>query len=420
MRIVILNRSDATGGAAVVSRRLMEALRAEGMDARMLVCEKLTDSPYVELAASKNAIKKCFIVERLKIFFANGFNRKTLFKIDTGAEGLPLWKHPLVKEADAILINWVNQGMLSLKGFEKILKIGKPVVWTMHDMWYMTGICHHAGKCDRYFKECGDCPFLGEKRENDLSKKIWKKKNRIFSNPALMKRAAFVAVSRWVKERCELSSLLRSQRIEVINNPYKPAGQNDSSDNGDKIRILFGAARLDDPIKGLDTLKLACEIISNEYPAIARKLQLALFGIVKNPEAWEGFKLPVEKLGLVSGEENLAKEYRKSQIVVSASSYETFACTLAEAQAYGCLPVSFNQGGQGDIIENGVTGFLVEYDDDISQRARNLAEGIVKAVTIVEDKEKYPIFVEKMNRNVEEKFSYQKIAGRYISLINEL
>ena len=44
-KILIINKSDSTGGAAVVSRRLMEALRAEGADARMLVVEKLTDSP---------------------------------------------------------------------------------------------------------------------------------------------------------------------------------------------------------------------------------------------------------------------------------------------------------------------------------------------------------------------------------------
>ena len=40
--------------------------------------------------------------------------------------------------------------MLSLKNIEKILASGKPVVWTMHDMWPCTGICHHARECTRY------------------------------------------------------------------------------------------------------------------------------------------------------------------------------------------------------------------------------------------------------------------------------
>ncbi len=93
-KILIINKSDSTGGAAVVSRRLMEALRAEGADARMLVVEKLTDSPFVEVAAPPEKEMIPFLAERLKIFLANGLSRKTLFKIDTASDGLPLWEHP--------------------------------------------------------------------------------------------------------------------------------------------------------------------------------------------------------------------------------------------------------------------------------------------------------------------------------------
>lgn len=40
MRITLINKSDSTGGAAVVSLRLVNALRDAGIDARMLVTEK--------------------------------------------------------------------------------------------------------------------------------------------------------------------------------------------------------------------------------------------------------------------------------------------------------------------------------------------------------------------------------------------
>lgn len=128
----------------MVSMRLMQAMRDAGIDARMLVVEKLTDSPYVVKAAGSLKIKWKFLVERLKIFILNGFRRDTLFKIDTGAKGLPLWRHPLVKEADAVLLNWVNQDAL-LSGIERMKRLNKPLIWTMHDMWCMTSLCHHAG-----------------------------------------------------------------------------------------------------------------------------------------------------------------------------------------------------------------------------------------------------------------------------------
>lgn len=420
--MVIINKSDATGGAAVVSRRLMEALREEGVDARMLVCEKLTDSPFVEPAASPKKIRRKFLKERLKIFLISGFNRKNLFKIDTGEEGLKLWKHPMVTEADAILVNWVNQGMLSLKGVRKILKLRKPVIWTMHDMWCMTGICHHAGKCRHFEQQCGDCPLLGWKASvKDFSFKTWKRKNKIFSDRDLMRGMCFVGVSNWLKERSKLSGLLKDKRMEVIPNAFKAY---DSGlrirEEGGAVRILFGAARLDDPIKGLPTLRLASHILKEEHPSIAENMEIAVFGGVKDSSALEDFALPVVRLGILKGEKEIAEAYRNADIVVSASSYETLPGTLVEAQAYGCVPVCFRRGGQPDIIDQLATGYMAEYDPELDNRARNLVKGILWAYTIVTDPVKHRNIMHAMRENVEKNFSYHEVAGKYISLIKEL
>ena len=121
MKVAVVCKSDLRGGAAVVSYRLMKALRAEGVDARMVVCEKLSDDPYVIPAGSFWDIKRNFIVERLRVAAANGRSRETLWQIDPATDGLPLARHPWIKEADAVLLNWVNQGMLSTKGLENLL-----------------------------------------------------------------------------------------------------------------------------------------------------------------------------------------------------------------------------------------------------------------------------------------------------------
>ncbi|MCH5229064.1 MAG: glycosyltransferase [Muribaculaceae bacterium] len=421
MKIAILNKSDSTGGAAVVSRRLMEALRKEGVDTRMVVTEKLSDSPYVSLAASNFSIKKAFFTERLKIFAVNGFDRKTLFKIDTGEEGLPLWKNKFIKEADAILINWVNQGMLSLKGVRKILAIGKPVIITMHDMWWMTGICHHAGECQHYKYECGDCPLLKNGGSpHDLSYKIHKKKKDIYSDKDITRKMAFVAVSTWLENKSLESSLLKNCRTKVIPNAFSFIKDSYIPLKRDKIRILFGAARLDDPIKGLDTLKTTSEILKNKYPDISSKMEIAVFGKAKNPGSLDGFSLPLVNLGLLRGEKELARIYCEADILVSSSSYETLPGTLVEAQAYGCIPVCFDRGGQGDIIQHEDTGFMVKYDDNLNIRACNLAEGIIQAVKVIENPACLEEFKIKMKESVTRKFSYSSIASRYIDLIDKL
>ena len=425
LKVLIINKSDSTGGAAVVSYRLMEALRQQGVDARMLVCEKLTDSPYVKVAGTPSVIKRKFFLERLQIFFANGFNRKTLFKIDTGSMGLPLWKHPWVKNADALIINWVNQGMLSLKGFKKLLKLKKPVIWTMHDMWGMTGLCHHAGECLLYKRECGSCPLLNSRKETseltfkpDLSTKIWKRKNKIYTNKKLNKKLVFVAVSQWLKEKASESSLLKEMRVECIANAFRISNFTPRPDyKAGKTRILIGAARIDDPVKGLDTLRETSKVVKESFPDIAGNIEMAFFGNVKDKGSLKGFALPVVNLGVLKGDEEISKAYKDSDIVVSASSYETLPGTLVEAQAYGCVPVSFNRGGQTDIISHHSTGYLANYDNNMESRSENLARGIAWAYTIVKDPRKIKEMREKMKLNVEEKFSYPQIAGKYIEMI---
>lgn len=418
LRVVIINKSDSTGGAAVVSRRLMEAMRSEGIDARMLVVEKLTDSPFVEVAASPSAIKRPFLLERLKIFFRNGFNRTTLFKIDTASDGLPLWKHPLVKDADAVLLNWVNQGMLSLHGIRRILALGKPVVWTMHDMWCMTGVCHHAGSCVRFRNECGECPLLGKlKGANDLSRTIWRSKRSLYSN---LNRITFVAVSNWLAAKARESSLLKDEPVMVIPNVFPTTRKGEATKarggNG-RIRILFGAARLDDPIKGLPILAEATHIIYKEHPELAERMELITFGGVKDAASLKDFGIAHTHLGVVKGEEKVREVYESSDILVSASSYETLPGTLVEAQAYGCIPVSFNQGGQSDIIDHLSTGYIAEYSDSPHTAARNLAAGILWAVNLINDKDLRLKAIAGMRENVLSKFSQQAITHKYIGLI---
>lgn len=434
MNIVIINKSDSTGGAAIVSRRLMEALRAEGADARMLVVEKLTDSPYVEEAAAPEKVMMPFLAERLKIFLANGLNRAMLFKADTASDGLPLWEHPLVRTADAVLLNWVNQGMLSLKGVKRILELGKPVVWTMHDMWCMTGICHHAGSCEGFGKECGRCPLLGKFRSRgDLSHRVWKKKRRLYSGAEDLR---FVAVSRWLAGKAERSSLLAGERVEVIPNAFSISTDVDAERKGTvspdetgksdmenvervgcKTTLLFGAARLDDTVKGLPVLVEATRILREKYPRIAEDMELVTFGGVKEKTSLSGFGIAHRHLGVVNGEEKIRSLYENADILVSSSSYETLPGTLVEAQAYGCIPVAFDRGGQSDIVTHLSDGYLAEYSDNTALAAAHLADGVAWAVSVVENPDEHGKMRKRMRENVERRFAARKVARRYLDML---
>lgn len=416
MKIAIINKSDSTGGAAVASFRLMNALRTIGIDARLIVTEKLTDSPYVICAANPKRAMIPFLAERLKIYLANGRNRSTLFRIDTCSDGLPLHKIPFVKEADVICLNWVNQGMLSITGIEKLLKLGKPIVWTMHDMWCMTGICHHAGYCERYLApdgECQDCPLMPA--GSRLSTKTLHKKLDLY-NGVTGNRINFVCVSNWLAQLAKKSTLIKDQSISVIPNAFpidKDSTMVDFKPRKADRTIIFGAARLDDPVKGFPTLIQATQILHDIYPDHAKHLKLVTFGSIKNPELLKDIAIEHTHLGKISPSQ-LKTIYVQGDMVVSTSEWETFGYTLIEGQAWGCIPVALDHGGQGDIIDHLETGYLAPYSDDPDENATSIAEGIVWAYQAPESVRT------KMHKNVCDRFSEEAVATQYISLFKSL
>ena len=134
MRVLIINTSERLGGAAVAASRLMESLKNNGIKAKMLVRDKQTDQISV-VGLQRNWWQVWrFVWERIVIWKANRFKKNNLFAVDIANTGTDITSLPEFQQADVIHLHWVNQGMLSLNDIRKILKSGKPVVWTMHDM----------------------------------------------------------------------------------------------------------------------------------------------------------------------------------------------------------------------------------------------------------------------------------------------
>ena len=182
MRVLFLNTSETKGGAAIAAKRLMDTLRKDGIDVSMIVRDKATDDPAIIKIGSSGLLNKVrFLGERLGIFIYNGFNRKNLFAVSQANTGVNISRYSEVKCADIIHLHWINQGFLSLRDIHRLIAMGKPIVWTMHDMWPCTGICHHARDCVSFTSQCGTCFFLQSKKADDLSTAVFKKNSSGFS-----------------------------------------------------------------------------------------------------------------------------------------------------------------------------------------------------------------------------------------------
>lgn len=411
-KVVLVNHSDSLGGAAVVSFRLLQALRKIGVDARMVVYTKTSEEENVADVGTRFVRGLAFIMERIGILPAVGFKYVNLYKVSTGDFALNVHRHHWVEEADIVCLNWINQGLMSLGGIRKLHRMGKKIVWTLHDMWAMTGICHHAYECENYVLECGHCPFLASPYSNDLSHRYWKKKRKLYDEVPIK----FVTVSKWLENLTRKSSLLRNADVRTIHNAFPvdqfytaPPRNLYSFLTPEKPNIiLFGAARLDDPIKGLDYMIDALNYIFDNYPLLSSKTAVYFFGALKNPQALDKLRFSHRCFGLINDFKIIRYLCSISKVMVSSSLYETLGGTLIEGQAGGAIPVTFAPDGRADVVKHLKNGYVARYKD-----SRDLAEGILWALNS-------DISREELHQSVADRFSAPVIARRYAELFSEI
>ena len=413
MKVLIVNTSERTGGAAVAAGRLTKALINSGIKAHMLVGRKVTRELYVSQTGGRLCRLWNFVYERWVIYVNNLFSRKNLFKVSVANTGIDITRTDEFKDADIIHLHWVNQGFLSLRDIRRIVSSGKPVVWTMHDMWEATAICHHSYGCRRFESACGDCPLLRRPGRKDLSSRVFRKKQQMLQTAPNL---TFVAVSQWLADIAKASALTGSFPVEVIPNVISLSRFTivDRLDARSALGIsepyvlAFGAARLDDPIKGFDYLVDALAFLTSQHHCRAEQVRLLLFGTIRDASLLSRIPVAYTHLGYISDESQLSLVYSASNVTISASLYETFGQTLIEAMACGSIPVSFDGSGQADIIQHMQTGFLARRLD-----AQSLAEGVAWGLSS-------HIEPQQLRRSVTRRYGESVIAQRYQSLYEHI
>lgn len=413
MKVLIINTSERTGGAAVAANRLMDALNNHGVKAKMLVRDKETTNLSVCALPKTWRLRWYFLWERLCIWLHLHLKRDHLFDIDIANCGTDVTCLPEFQKADIIHLHWINQGMLSLKDIRKIFQSGKPVVWTMHDMWEATAICHHAHECRRFERECMDCPLLARPSHNDLSHQVFQRKQKALGKAGNL---TFVAVSNWLADRARSSALIGHFPIKVIPNAislsqFTIIDRNDARTTlgvSEPYVLAFGAARIDESIKGFSYLVEALRLLVTEGRLAQNDVRLLVFGNVRNPETLTQLPVPYTHLGYLNDEHQLSLVYSASNATISSSLYETFGQTLIEAMACGSIPISFDGSGQTDIITHQKDGYLAK-----RLSAESLADGIEWAL-------RHHIPAQELRRSVSRRYAESVVAHHYIELYDHL
>ncbi len=412
MKILLISTKDISGGAAVAANRLHEAFRKNGIESFMLVQEKQTEDKYIygkskkSLRGEIDKIPKILYPKRKEAPWNIAWLRN--FSVISKIKKI---------NPDIIHLHWVNGGFLSIKNIREISELGKPIVWTLHDMWTFTGGCHYAGDCKKYKKICGSCPQLGSKKENDLSFKIWKSKQKNWNELDLN----FVTCSNWLKGCVEESALLKEKSVVAIQNcldttVYKPLSK-------EKIRkklklplnkkiILFGAmSSTSDKRKGFDYLQKALKILSEKMKN--EDICLVVFG---NSDDFDTSPFPfeVKALGKLSGDAPIVEAYNCADVFVGPSLEDNLPNTFVESLSCGTPTVGFNIGGIPDMVVHKKNGYLAK-----ALNSKDLAEGIKWCI----EDEKRSKELSKNAReyaleNYSEKVVVQKFKDFYNNLLN--
>lgn len=237
---------------------------------------------------------------------------------------------------------------------------GKPVVWTMHDCWAITGQCAHyeSVECDKWQKECFDCPNLKAYPTTYSGKNVvrnYRKKKEIFSG---LEKITIVTPSVWLKRQIQKSFLKDTKVINIPNGidielfkPTKNKIKEELCQKGEKL--LLGVTSIWTKNKGLyDFMKLV-EILGNGYV-------ICLVGLSKKQIK----QLPQNIVGIEKTESisQLAQYYTAADLFLNLTYEDTFPTTNIEAIACGTPVLTYQTGGSPEIIDE-TCGFVVQKGD---------------------------------------------------------
>jgi glycosyltransferase involved in cell wall biosynthesis len=415
VKILQVSTEDIDGGAARAAFRLNQALNMQPQVSSQMLVRNRRSGARTVIAEGSMIAKLGPLAERLPL---RKYPRREKVMFSTQWFADVLAKRIAAIDPDVINLHWVCNGFLKV---ETLKKLNRPLVWTLHDMWPMTGGCHYSAGCDRYQQQCGNCPVLHSDQFKDLSFEILRRKAHAWKGLDL----TIVAPSQWLADCARASALFRHSRIEVIANGldtslfrpgFKQAARALLNLPPDKKLLLFVAgSTTGDPRKGFRYLVEALDWLQN-VPTDSgdRDFELAILG-EDAPDTPLPWSLKTHYLGRFSDEAALALVYNAADVFVAPSVEDNLPNTLVEALACGTPCVAFKIGGMPDMIDHLSNGYLAKPFD-----IQDLAKGIGWALSAASSVESSVNLSERSRLKAEQAFDSQTQAAKVLALYQSL
>ena len=402
MKTLQINVLDSGGGANAVNR-LHQGLLNQGIDSRLLVGISKIQSDRIKTTPSRNRLDKliCSMTWRLGLNY-----------VDT-ISSLKISEHPFFQDTEILNFHNLHGGYFNYLAIPKLTEY-KPAVWTLHDMWSLTGHCVYSYDCDRWKIGCGKCPYPdtypGIQMDNTYLE--WRLKNWVYSRSNLV----IVTLTKWLTEEAKQSMLNRFPIHHIPNGidseAYQPLDPELCKQilgiPKDKKVLMFAAQNIQDNRKGGDLL---LKILSDLPESLKSETLLLILG--NGGEAISQMVgISAINLGYITGDRMKSIAYSSADLFLCPTRADNLPMVLQESMACGTAMVSFDVGGVPDLVRPNITGYLAKAEDP-----NDFRNGIIQLLEDINLREK-------MGQNgraiVLQEYSLELQAQRYMTLYQEI
>lgn len=273
---------------------------------------------------------------------------------------------PLFQHADILHLHNLHGGYFNLWSLPA-LSARKPTVWTLHDMWGITGHCGYSLECTRYLPEraCASCPSLASYPHlwRDTAHRLWQDKQRIYAASSLL----LVTPSQWLQGLVE-KSLLRDFPLRCIPNAVDTAVYR-LRDKAQARQILGlpqnallvgGCADggLANPWKGGKFVLHAVQELKKRFP----QLVFLNIGVTAPPD-----NIPasdwIRHIPYVRDPARMASLYAALDLLLYPTLADNHPLVCMESLCCGTPIAGFATGGVPEVVRHGTDGLLCPTQD---------------------------------------------------------